>query len=158
MTVPWLNESEQILFGLHIAPEIKALLQQALYASSFDDKRAEQRLWHAQQMHPRQLEIYIVIYKFYLHRGRLAEAHQTLRQAMAAAAEAGGFPADWMVLHANTTEWRGAEIPQRVYLYSLKALGFILLRMGGVDESYRILEKCYEIDPGDQPGAGAVGL
>lgn len=156
MALQWLNEGEQILFGRHISPEVNALLQQAVHASSFDDQLAEQRLWQAQQMHPEQLEVYIAIYKFYFYRKRLAEAHQTVRQALQAAAEAGNFPADWRQLSADTTDWAGTESPQRVYLYSLKALSFILLRIGGVDESYAILEKLYEIDPQDHTGASVI--
>jgi hypothetical protein len=158
VTLPWFNESEHILFGRDISAEINTLLQHAAHASSFDEKRAEQRLWRVQQMHPRQLVVYIVIYKFYLFRGRLAEAHQTLRQAMVMAAEEGGFAADWTALHADATAWHSPDGPQRVYLYCLKALSVILQRMGGVDESYRIVKKLYEIDPGDQTGASVMRM
>jgi len=156
MTLQWLNQSEEILFGRHIAPEVNALLQQAVHASSFDDELAEQKLWQAQQTYPEQLEIYIALYKFYFYRGRLQEAHQVVRQALIAAAQAGGFPGDWNALRVDSSDWSETESPQRVYLYSLKALSFILLRLGSVDESYRILEKLYEIDPYDQTGATVI--
>lgn len=156
MTMQWLNQSEQILFGRNIPPEIDILLQQAVYASSFDDSLAEKKLWEAQQLNPSQLEVYIAIYKFYFYRGRLKEAMQTVRQALDAAAKVGGFNPDWRKLRQDSTDWSAPESPQRVYLYSLKALGFILLRLGSVDESYQILEKLYQIDPYDQTGASVI--
>lgn len=153
MALPWLNKSEQILFTQHLPEQISGLLQQAAYFSSFGEKRAEEQLWQAQQLFPQQLELYIVIYKFYLYHARLAEAHQTLHQALRVAAEAGGFPADWRILHAHTTNWRSPDIPHRVYLYSLHALVSLLQRMGSVSKSYQVIEKLYEIDAGDQNGS-----
>lgn len=153
MSLQWLNQSEQILFGRHIAPEVETLLQHAAYTSSIDETLAETKLWHAQQMHPEQLEVYIVIYKYYFYHSRLQEALQTLRQAIHAAAEVGGFPADWHEVKADSCNWGNNESPQKVYLYSLKALSFILLRLGSADMSYQILQKLYEIDPLVQTGS-----
>jgi hypothetical protein len=56
----------------------------------------------------------------------------------------------------DSCDWNDAESPQRVYLYSLKALSSILLRLGSVDESYRILQKLYDIDPQDQTGSSVI--
>lgn len=156
MSLQWLNQSEQILFGQNIAPEVDAILQQAVYASSFDDELAEKKLWQAQQMYPEQLEVYVAIYKFYIHHARLQEALQTLRQAIHAAAKACGLPANWQEVSVSSCDWNDDESPQRVYLYSLKALSSVLLRLGSVDESYQILQKLYEIDPQDQTGSSVI--
>lgn len=149
MTLPWFNQSEEILFAQDLPAELGTLLQQAAYASSYDDKRAEQMLWQAQQLHPQQLELYIAIYKFYLFRARLAEAHQTLHQGMIAAAEAGGFPADWKVIRSNSTDWYATDMPHTIYLYSLRELVLLLQRMRAVEESYAVMQKLYEIDCSD---------
>jgi len=149
MTLPWLNMSEDTLFTRHLPEELSTLLRQSAYASSYDDKRAEKMLWQAQQMHPEQLELYVVIYKFYLFNGRLAEAHQTLRQAMIAAAEVGDFPADWKVINSNSTNWCATDMPHRLYLYCLRELALLLQRMRSVDESYEVVQKLYEIDCSD---------
>lgn len=149
----WLNQDEQRLFGQQLPSEVTERLQQASGTSNFDPKGAEKQLWNTLHMFPHDLAIYIVIYKYYLHQVRLAEAHQTLRQAMLAAAEAGGFPADWGVLSPLSTDWHSTKLPQRLYLHCLTELGIVLQRMGNNRDYYRVVEKSYELTLENHPDA-----
>jgi len=158
MSHTWLTGREQRLFGQQLPNEVRERVQLAAATSNFNNPGAEKQLWDTQQMYPQYLAIYIVIYKYYLHQVRLAEAYQTLRQAMLAAAETGGFPADWATLSPHTTDWHSAKLPQHVYLYCLRELGIILQRMGKGREYYRILEKCLELDPNDNLGATGIRM
>ena len=44
----------------------------------------------------------------------------------------------------------------RLYLYSLKALGFVRLRRGNVDGATRVLDELARLDPQDQVGGSVV--
>ena len=46
--------------------------------------------------------------------------------------------------------------PAHFYLFSLKALSFILLRQGRIAECRMILDKIEELDPGDLIGASVI--
>lgn len=154
MTGSLLFLDERVLFAPNMEPAVNALLQQAVAAYS-DTERAEDLLWQAQRMAPRQLEVYIALYKFYFYKYRLEDAERVAGMALAQAAEQGGFSADWRLLSVASTDWcrDGAE---RVYLYSLKALGFIRLRRGDADGGTAILEKLTELDPTDQVGGSVL--
>lgn len=136
------------------APVIK-LLRDAVEAYR-QPNRAEAILWSAQAMYPKCLPIYFALYKFYFHQGRLDEAERATRLALAAAATAGGFDADWHGATPATVNWSDTLSPQHFYLFSLKALAFIRLRRGDRRESLAILQKLAEIDPGDSVGATVI--
>ena len=44
----------------------------------------------------------------------------------------------------------------RLYLYSLKATGFVQLRKGNVQAALAVLQKLRELDPMDQVGGSVV--
>jgi tetratricopeptide (TPR) repeat protein len=142
---------ERVLFGKDIPPAVNALLQQAVKAYE-DTERAETLLRQAQRMNPDQLEVYIALYKFYFYKLRLTEAEVVVREALARAARQGGFDADWRVLGPASAFWSQPDGPERVYLYSLKALGFIRLRLLDFGGGEAILNKLAELDPQDQVG------
>lgn len=146
---------ERILFGRNIPAPVNALLQQAVNAYG-DTERAEDLLWQAQRMDPAQLEVYIALYKFYFYQYRLDEAESVAREALRRAAEAGGFAADWNALGLDSTDWTRSEGPERIYLYSLKALGFIRLRQLDFEGGEAILARLAALDPDDQVGGSVL--
>lgn len=146
---------EQVLFAPNIAPEVNALLQSAVHAYD-DTERAESLLWQAHELDPDQLEVYIALYKFYFYKYRLDEAQQVTEQALAHAARLGGFPADWQALTPDSANWSVFDGPERIYLYSLKALGFIRLRRMDFEGGEAILNKLTELDPQDCVGGSVL--
>jgi hypothetical protein len=46
--------------------------------------------------------------------------------------------------------------PQHFYLFTLKALAFIRLRLGRPGESLALLNKLSELDPGDSVGSSVI--
>jgi hypothetical protein len=90
----------------------------------------------------------------YAHRSDEAKRH--VDHVLENAARQGGFPADWRSLEPNPEPWRNATGPRRLYLYSLKALGFVLLRKGEVEEARAALDKLRTLDPDDQVGSSVV--
>lgn len=155
VSVQLLFPEDGVMFGPNIPAALDAVLQQA--AQAYDDPaRAEALLWQARSMNPAQLEVYIALYKFYFYKRRLEEAESVARDALLCAAEQGGFDGDWSALHADSADWRRPNGPERVYLYTLKALGFIRLRRMDFAGGEALLDKLAELDPDDQVGGSVL--
>jgi tetratricopeptide (TPR) repeat protein len=146
---------DRVMFGVNIPSHINAYLQKAVAAYD-DSELAESLLWQAQQLDPKQLEVYVALYKFYFYKNRIAEAEQVVMQALKQSAELGNFNADWNRLAPESTDWFSIENPQRLYLYALKALSFIRLRQSDVEGAETILKKLRELDPTDQVGGSVL--
>lgn len=146
---------DRVMFGVDIPNNINAYLQKAVAAFDNADL-AESLLWQAQRLDPNQLEIYVALYKFYFYKNRIDEAEEVVFLALNQSAGLGDFNADWNQLTPVSTDWFSIENPQRLYLYSLKALSFIRLRQDNVEAAEDILEKLRELDPTDQVGASVL--
>lgn len=155
MPLPDLLSGEPVLFGTQVPDAINDLLLQAVQAYA-DTERAEALLWQAQRAGPEQLEVYIALYKFYFYKFRLREAEQVAQQTLAVCAKMGGFAPDWRVLDAESLATIHNEGPARVYLYTLKALGFIWLRQAQFAQAEEVLTKLAELDPLDQVGGSVI--
>lgn len=138
-----------------LPPVVQQLLHEAVAVYS-QANRAEAILWSAQAMYPECLPVYFALYKFYFYKGRLHDAERATRLGLATASRQAGFDADWHCLTATTVDWTDTRGPQHFYLFSLKALAFICLRLGRRSESQAILSKLAQIDPGDSVGASVI--
>lgn len=146
---------ERVVFGRDIPPEVNACLQEAV-ACAYDFERARSLFYKARDMQPDQLEVYIALYKFCFYRGRMHEAEQVVLDALQQSARRGGFSADWEILEPASTNWSEHEGPARVFLYSLKALSFIRLRLGRHDSAKQVLTKLQQLDQQDQVGGSVI--
>lgn len=142
-------------FGGSVPPAVDQRLTMAA-ASYRDATTAEVLLLDAQSLDPTCLPVYYALYKFYFYRSRLAEAEHITMQALVAAARQAGFPAEWQRLTPHSADWAATSEPQHFYLFSLKALAFIRLRLGRADEARAILAKLAELDPLDTVGASVI--
>ncbi len=145
---------ERVLFARDIKPEVNALLQSAVAAAN-DFERARELLYQARALDPEQLEVYVALYKFLFYRGHLDEAEGVARDALAMAAQRGGFAAEPQQL-TDSWQWDGEEGPRRLYLYSLKALAFIRLRQGEHDQGRELLALLQQLDPLDRVGGSVI--
>ncbi len=146
---------ERVVFGRDIPVEVNACLQEAV-ACANDFERARELFYRARDMQPDQLEVYIALYKFCFYRGHLAEAQQVAMDALQQSATRGGFAANWQQLDATSADWSQQEGPARVYLYSLKALAFISLRMGEYARANEVLAKLQQLDTLDLVGGSVI--
>ncbi|MHB1714162.1 MAG: hypothetical protein ACYCQH_04750, partial [Acidithiobacillus ferrooxidans] len=105
---------------------------------------------------PDYLPAYFALYKLLFRQSRLAEAEEIARNAMDRGARLGGFSPDWQHLAPGTADWSVIHSPAHFYLFTLKALSFILLRRKQLDKCREILEKIGELDPHDLVGASVV--
>lgn len=146
---------EQMYFADNMSPEVRNLLWHA--SQNYNSpERAEEFLNKARAKAPEQLEVYIALYKFYFYQKRLRISEDFARLALVKSAEQGEFNADWEKLNDNSTDWSDANGPARIYLYTMKALGFIFLRTLRLSEGMSILEKLKELDPNDNVGGSVV--
>lgn len=150
---------QRVEFGCNIQPEINDCLQQAV-ACAEDFERARDHLYRARElarnMQQDQLEVYIALYKFCFYRGHLDEAEQVVLEALQESARRGGFAEDWNQLDETSADWTQQQGPARVYLYSMKALAFILLRKKRHAEAKRVLEKLAALDTLDLVGGSVI--
>lgn len=141
--------------GFDTPPRINEMLRQA--ADNYDDTTtAEFLLWTALKTDQECLGSYFSLYKFYFYKRMLPDAEEVALLALETAARQGGFDADWTQLDARSTDWKRVDAPQHFYLFTLKALAFMRLRLGRVDESHALLAKLLELDPHDSVGASVI--
>lgn len=144
-----------IAIGFDTPPRINEMLRQAAdnYA---DTSTAEFLLWTALKTDPECLGSYFSLYKFYFYKRMLPDAEEVALLALETAARQGGFPHDWTQLDAQSTDWRRVDAPQHFYLFTLKALAFMRLRLGRPLESQEILAKLQELDSFDSVGSSVI--
>lgn len=145
----------QLLFGGEAGPVVARLLREAAEARD-TPRRAETLLWTAQALDPRCLGVYFALYKFHFYCGRLPDAERVTRMALDESARQAGIDPDWAHVTPACCDWSDTLAPQHFYLFSLKALSFILLRQGRSEESAAILAKLAALDPRDSVGASVI--
>lgn len=146
---------DRVVFAREIKPEVNACLQQAV-AFADDFEMARDYLYQARDLDPDQLEVYIALYKYCFYRGHLNEAEQVALDTLETAARRGEFDKQWLNLNTNSTDWTVDDGPARVYLYSLKALGFIRLRRGDIEGAKEVLNQLRKLDIDDHVGGSVI--
>ncbi len=152
-TVRWLEE--RVLFSPDVPAAVNQLLQAGVLANHADKPRAEQLFKQAQQLDANCLQTYFALYKFYFYQGRLREAEGEVLAGLRAAASLGGFAEDCAVLAEQGHDMYFSE-PGLFYLYTLKALAFIKLRLEQDAEAERILGILRRLDPEDRSGGSVI--
>ncbi|MEJ1964555.1 MAG: hypothetical protein WDO56_24600 [Gammaproteobacteria bacterium] len=142
-------------FGGPVPAELDRNLTEAarLYA---DKPRAEALMLNALQRDSECLPTYFALYKFYFYSRRLADAERMVLQALETAARQAAISSDWPTLTPDSAAWQDTAGPAHFYLFSLKALAFIRLRLGRPQEAAALLAKLAELDSFDGVGASVV--
>lgn len=143
------------VFGGEAKPVIIRLLQEAA-AVYQQTNRAEKILWSAQAIDPSCLPVYFALYKFYFYKFRLEDAEKAALMGLRTAAKLGCFTDEWSRLSFSDSNWTSTVGAQHFYLFTLKALAFIRLRMGRREESLELLSKLLELDPNDSVGSSVI--
>ena len=134
--------------------QLQKLLREPLDICN-DWQRTENLLLDAHSMMPEKLEVLVALYKMYAYSNRFDESLQRINQVLALSSAKEGFPQDWRELEAGS-RWSNVTGAARLYLYSMKATGFVQLRKGNVDAAMAVLLKLQELDPMDQVGSSVV--
>ncbi len=145
------------MFSPNMPAEINNLLQAAVAASSVDQNRAENLFLQAQTLDSHCLQTYFALYKFYFFQKRLIDAERVVIAGLEEAARQGGFPSDYRRLAKNRQKWDlYANEITLFYLYTLKALAFIKLRLGFTIDAQLVLSHLQQLDPEDLSGASVI--
>lgn len=148
---------ERVLFSPNIPRDVNNLLQAAVAASSVDQSEAETLFLEARALDSQCLQTYFALYKFYFFQKRLLDAERIVLQGLEESARQGGFPNDYHQLVENLHKWNlYANESSLFYLYTLKALAFIKLRLGSTVEAQRVLSHIRQLDPEDRSGASVI--
>jgi len=143
--------AEPGLLQREVAPSIRLLLESAMknYANR---EISETLLKKAFDTDPSVLDTYVVYYKYYFYHSLLTKAEQWVYLALENASSQGEFDSDWDSLIPTSANWDVLDGPERIYLYSLKALAFLRMKQGDFELPAEVLNKLEILDPQDQVG------
>jgi hypothetical protein len=116
---------------------------------------AELPLLKAYFLAPHSLNVLVALNRYYYFQHRLEDALQATVKALAIIRPSIGFPEDWRDLQqSHILAVPPAALTQvRLYLLTLKSIGFLHLRLHHLDLSQGIFEKLIELDSKDRIGA-----
>lgn len=136
--------------GLPPAAERELRLAGAAYQQ---EQTAELHLFNALALAPWHIAVHIGLYRFYFYKGRLHDALRVAIRCLEEAAQRIGVSQDWQAVRATDAEFNSYDaILPRFYLFTLKAYGYLQMRVGNLDEGRAVTEKLLELDPQDKLG------
>ncbi len=127
----------------------------ATASENYANGNAELSLLQAYFLAPESLNVLIALNRFYYYQHRLKEALAATTKALIVIRPSISFPEDWQELQiSHITEAPTALLTKiRMYLFTLKAIGFLNMRLENLDLSQAIFEKLVELDGKDRIGA-----
>ncbi|MGQ9371365.1 hypothetical protein [Azospirillum sp. ST 5-10] len=126
-------------------------LAAACYA---DTAAAEAHLAAAARRAPGHRLVDLGHYKFHFYKANLDTAlHYGRRLLGHALAGLGVNDPDWRAVTPATADFRGLDPAPRFFLFALTAVGYLLLRLGRLEEGREALAAVAALDPADRMGA-----
>ena len=147
------GESSSDLFGGDVPPQAKHLVDQARAES--DPQRALALLWTAQVCAPECPSLYYLLYKFYSRHADFEQAELAALKGLDVAATQAHLPDDWRTVTPAMADFQSPG-PARFWVFTLKALAFIRLRLQDRDTAQAYLSKVQELDPVGGSGASVI--
>lgn len=146
-------EAQGLYFEQPDVAGVDALIASA--AENYADGDAELPLLKAYFLAPESLNVLVALNRFYYYQHRLEEALAATTKALAVIRPSIAFPEDWRDLQiSHITEASADTLTNvRLYLFTLKAIGFLNMRLERLDLSQAIFEKLVELDSKDRIGA-----
>lgn len=146
-------EAKDLYFQQEDSPEVQELIKYAadLYATG----EAELPLLRAYLRAPESLNVLVALNRFYYYQHRLAEALLISEKALHLIRAGIDFPADWQQLQATHITEAPKDLLTRIrlYLFTLKSIGFLHMRMEHLELSKAIFEKLVALDAKNRIGA-----
>jgi tetratricopeptide (TPR) repeat protein len=146
---------ERVYYGGDLPQEAERCLHRA--ALSYQrEHEAEGYLQEALRHAPDHIAVYIGLYKFYFYKGRLREALEYALRCLEKAAGESGLSPDWRRVCPHDAAFDGFNAAPRFYLFTLKAYGYIQMRLGNFEEGRAAIAKVMELDPQDKMGGSIL--
>lgn len=146
-------DAKDLYFEQEDSQEVQALIRAA--SESYASGEAELPLLKAYLRAPESLNVLVSLNRFYYYQHRLAEALLISEKALALVRRPLDLPADWAELqlaHIQAAD-KDSLTRIRLYLFTLKSIGFLHMRMENLGLSRRIFEKLVAVDAMDRIGA-----
>lgn len=148
-------DPEELYFEQPDSDAVQQLIQQA--GSSYRKGDAELPLLQAFMRAPSSLNVLVALNRFYYYQHRLDEALLVSEKALVIIGTKlpFPFPAYWKDIEPDDIARVAKELLSwvRLYLFTLKSIGFLKMRLLQLDESKAIFEKLVELDSEDRMGA-----
>ncbi|QSR85199.1 hypothetical protein [Methylacidimicrobium sp. B4] len=110
--------------------------------------RAEALLREATEAEPGHISVLIGNYRYAFYSGKLMEARDWALACLEAVAKKAGLPQEWSRVGAPRREESARDDPLfRLYLFALKAYGYLESRLGEREKGLAALRKLEELDP-----------
>lgn len=146
-------EAKDLYFQQEDSQEVQDLIKFAseLYAQG----EAELPLLKAYLRAPESLNVLVALNRFYYYQHRLPEALIISEKALGLIQSGIDLPEDWRLLEMSHI----SDAPKltlsriRLYLFTLKSIGFLNMRLENLDLSRSIFEKLVAVDIKDRIGA-----
>ncbi|WP_404361326.1 hypothetical protein [Methylotuvimicrobium sp. KM1] len=149
-------DAQDLYFEREDSLEVQTLIKEA--AESYGRGDGELPLLQAYLRAPESLNVLVALNRFYYYRHRLREALLISEKALAIIRAGLAFPEDWRQLNIGLL----GSVPSasltrvRLYLFTLKSIGFLHMRLDNLELSRGIFEKLVELDVKDRIGAQAL--
>lgn len=143
------GEASDEYFGSDAPPAVRRLLAEA---GAADLGQRAALLWTAQATAPDCLAVYYLLYKFHAQQRQFDLAASAAFKGLARAAAQAGLPEDWRAAVPPAVDFTRVG-PARFWLFTLKALAFIHLRQGQIEEAQAFLARLAALDPSQSVGS-----
>jgi len=146
-------EAQGLYFEQPDVAGVKELIATA--AENYAGGDAELFLLQAYFLAPESLNVLVALNRFYYYQHRLEEALAATSKALVVIRPTITFPEDWQDVQISHITEAPADLLTnvRLYLFTLKAIGFLNMRLERLDLSQAIFEKLVELDSKDRIGA-----
>ena len=145
--------AQGLYFENQDTPEVENMINIA--AENYASGDAELPLLRAYYLAPNSLNVLVALNRFYYYQHRLEDALTATTKALAVIRPLIAFPEDWHELQLNHISENPANLltQVRLYLFTLKAIGFLNMRLERLDVSKNIFEKLVLLDSKNRIGA-----
>ena len=142
-------EAQGLYFENKDTPEVENMI--AIASENYASGEAELPLLRAYFS----LNVLVALNRFYYYQHRLEDALAATLKALAVIRPLIDFPEDWRDLQPHHISETPANLltQVRLYLFTLKAIGFLNMRLELLDVSKSIFEKLVDLDGKDRIGA-----
>jgi hypothetical protein len=136
--------------------EVQQLIQKA--GETYENGEAELPLLQAFLRSPESLNVLVALNRFYYYQHRLSDALLISERALGIISARLEFPDDWQTLQLQHISDAPKEQLSwiRLYLFTLKSIGFLKMRLYEMEPSKAIFEKLVALDSEDRIGAQAL--
>ncbi|PPD29980.1 MAG: hypothetical protein CTY19_16565 [Methylomonas sp.] len=146
-------DAQDLYFEQEDSAEVQALIKVA--AELYGNGNPELPLLQAYLRAPESLNVLVALNRFYYYQHRLEEALLISEKALDLILAGIDFPEDWQQLQMSHISAAPKQNMTRIrlYLFTLKSIGFLNMRLERLELSRSIFEKLVALDDRDRIGA-----